>query len=169
MSATAKQLTDSATDSVVVVRDVVTQFGAKVVHDGVSFDVGRGEVFAIVGGSGSGKSTIMRQIVMLQPPTSGSIRVFGEEVTGLGEIESLPLRKRIGVMFQYGALFSDITILENVGMPLREHTRLDNDLIDELSIIKLKLAGLNESVAPLYPSQLSGGMRKRAAMARAIA
>lgn len=157
------------TDNIVEVRDVVTRFGSKVVHDGVSFDIRRGEVFAIVGGSGSGKSTIMRHIVMLGQPTSGSIKVFGEEVTGLGEIESLPVRKRIGVMFQYGALFSDKSILENVGVPLREHTTLPDDFIDELAVIKLKLSNLDASVAPLMPAELSGGMKKRAALARAIA
>lgn len=158
-----------AKENLVEVRDVVTRFGSKVVHDGVSFDVRRGEVFAVVGGSGSGKSTIMRHMVMLSKPTAGSIKVFGQEVTGLGEINSLPLRKRIGVMFQYGALFSDKSVLENVGVPLREHTDLDSDFIDELAVIKLKLSNLNESVAPLMPSQLSGGMKKRAALARAIA
>lgn len=162
-------MTETTADNLVEVRDVVTRFGSKVVHDGVSFDIRRGEVFAVVGGSGSGKSTIMRHIVMLAQPTAGSIRVFDQEVTGLGEIESLELRKRIGVMFQYGALFSDKSILENVGLPLREHTKLDSDFIDELAVIKLKLSNLDESVAPLMPSQLSGGMKKRAALARAIA
>lgn len=159
----------SNSDNIVEVRDVVTRFGSKVVHDGVSFDIRRGEVFAIVGGSGSGKSTIMRHIVMLGQPNAGSIKVFGEEVTGLGEIESLSVRKRIGVMFQYGALFSDKSILENVGVPLREHTGLDNEIIDELAVIKLKLSNLDVSVAPLMPAELSGGMKKRAALARAIA
>lgn len=155
--------------ALVQARDIVTRFGDKVVHDGVSLDVFKGEVFAIVGGSGSGKSTIMRQVVMLQAPTAGSIKVFDTEITRIGEIESLPIRKRIGVMFQYGALFSDMTVIENVGVPLREHTRLRPDMIDELAIIKLKLAGLDEKVAHLYPAELSGGMRKRVAMARAIA
>jgi phospholipid/cholesterol/gamma-HCH transport system ATP-binding protein len=95
--------------------------------------------------------------------------LFGEEVARLGEIASLPLRRRVGVMFQYGALFSDMTVLENVGMPLREHTTLDRGLISEIAGIKLSLAGLDPSVGSLYPSELSGGMRKRAAMARAIA
>ncbi len=158
-----------ASEAIVSVDNVVTRFGTKTVHEGLSFEIKRGEVFAIVGGSGSGKSTIMRQVVMLQDPTEGSINVFGSEVVGKGEFETLPLRKRIGVMFQYGALFSDKTVLENVGFPLREHTKLPSDFIDELAIIKLRLAGLDSSVAPLYPSQLSGGMVKRAAMARAIA
>ncbi len=162
-------MSDNKPENIVEVRDVVTRFGEKVVHDGVSFDVRRGEVFAIVGGSGSGKSTIMRHIVMLGQPTAGSIKVFGEEVTGLGEIESLSVRKRIGVMFQYGALFSDKNVLENVGLPLREHTKLDSDFIDELAVIKLKLSNLDVDVAPLMPSELSGGMKKRVALARAIA
>ncbi len=162
-------MSDTHSENIVEVRDVVTRFGEKVVHDGVSFDIRRGEVFAIVGGSGSGKSTIMRHIVMLSQPKAGSVKVFGEEVTGLGEIESLSVRKRIGVMFQYGALFSDKNVLENVGVPLREHTKLDSDFIDELAVIKLKLSNLDMSVAPLMPSELSGGMKKRAALARAIA
>ncbi|MEM7082525.1 MAG: ATP-binding cassette domain-containing protein [Pseudomonadota bacterium] len=159
----------SSNDNLVEVSDVVTRFGDKVVHDRVTFNIRRGEVFAIVGGSGSGKSTVMRHIVMLSQPTAGSIKVFGEEVTRLGEIESLRLRKRIGVMFQYGALFSDKSVLENVGVPLREHTKLDDAFIDELAAIKLKLSNLDVSVAPLMPAELSGGMKKRAALARAIA
>ncbi len=162
-------MAEKQVDNLVEVRDVITRFGSKVVHDGVSFDIRRGEVFAVVGGSGSGKSTIMRHMVMLSQPTAGSIRAFDQEVTGLGEIESLSLRKRIGVMFQYGALFSDKSILENVGVPLREHTKLDSDFIDELAVIRLRLSNLDASVAPLMPSQLSGGMKKRAALARAIA
>lgn len=161
---------DSAqAESIIEVRDLVTRYGSKVVHDGLSFDVKRGEVFAIVGGSGSGKSTIMRQIVMLNQPTEGSIKVFGEEVTGLDDIDGLPLRRKIGVMFQYGALFSDMTVLDNICLPLREHTKLDRTMIEELAVIKLRLSNLDVSVAPLYPAQLSGGMNKRAALARAIA
>ncbi len=155
-------------DPIVSMRGIVTRFGDKVVHDGIDVSVRRGEVLAIVGGSGSGKSTLMREMVMLHPPTAGSVEVFGQEVTGLSELATLPLRRRIGVMFQYGALFSDMTVLENVGVPLREHTDLSDSIIDELSMIRLGLTGLEPRVAALYPSQLSGGMRKRAAMARAI-
>lgn len=149
--------------------DIVTRFGDKVVHDGISLDIQRGEIFAIVGGSGSGKSTLMREAVMLHEPSAGTVELFGEDVTHMGEIATLPIRRRIGVMFQYGALFGDLSVLENVGMPLREHTTLRRDLIAEIAGIKLNLAGLHPSVGRLYPSELSGGMRKRAAMARAIA
>ena len=159
----------AATHAVVELRDIVTRFGSKVVHDGISFDINKGEVFAIVGGSGSGKSTLMREIVMLHSPSEGTVRLFGEDVSDIGEFASLPIRRRIGVMFQYGALFGDMNVLANVGVPLREHTTLRRDLIQEIAAIKLKLAGLDPKVGVLYPSELSGGMRKRAAMARAIA
>lgn len=159
----------SAADPVIQVRDVVTRFGPRLIHDRINLDINRGEITAIVGGSGSGKSTLLREIVMLHQPTAGSIRVFDQEVSRLSDLQALPLRRRIGVMFQYGALFGDMSVLENVGVPLREHTELSDELIDEVSIMKIELAGLDASVAPLSPSQLSGGMRKRAAMARAIA
>lgn len=159
----------SDSEPVVKVRDLVTRFDDRVVHNGLSLDIRCRQVTAIVGGSGSGKSTLMREIVMLQEVTSGSIKVFGTEVVGLSDIAALPLRRRIGVLFQNGALFGDMTVLENVGVPLREHTELSDQLIDEVALMKLSLAGLERSVAALYPSQLSGGMRKRAAMARAIA
>lgn len=149
--------------------DIVTRFGSKVVHDGISLAVERGEIFAVVGGSGSGKSTLMREAVMLHEPSDGVVRLFGEDVTDIGENASLPLRRRVGVMFQYGALFGDMTVLENVGMPLREHTTIDRETIAQIAGIKLNLAGLDPSVGRLYPAELSGGMRKRAAMARAIA
>jgi phospholipid/cholesterol/gamma-HCH transport system ATP-binding protein len=155
--------------AVVEVRGLCTRFGDRVVHENISLDIFRNEVTAIVGGSGSGKSTLMREIVMLQEATEGSIKVLGPEVTTLGDVQALPLRKRLGVMFQYGALFGDKTILENVGVPLREHTPLSDRLIDEVAMMKLGMVGLDPGVATLYPSQLSGGMRKRASMARAIA
>jgi phospholipid/cholesterol/gamma-HCH transport system ATP-binding protein len=156
-------------ERVIEVRDVVTRFGERVVHDGVSLDVARGGVSAIVGGSGSGKSTLLREIVMLHPVNAGSIRVFGHEVTRMSELEALPLRRRIGVMFQHGALFGDQSVLDNVGMPLREHTSLGDELIDEVAVLKLALVGLERDVGALAPAQLSGGMRKRVALARALA
>jgi phospholipid/cholesterol/gamma-HCH transport system ATP-binding protein len=122
-----------------------------------------------VGASGCGKSTLLREAIVLQPPVSGSIRVFGREVVGLGDEEALPLRRRWGVMFERGALFSALTVAENVGMVLREHTDLDPDLIEEIAALKIALTGLPADAGPKYPSELSGGMRKRAALARAIA
>ncbi|MDH3589600.1 MAG: ATP-binding cassette domain-containing protein, partial [Gammaproteobacteria bacterium] len=129
----------------------------------------RGEVLAVVGGSGSGKSTLMREMVMLMRPTAGTVSVLGREVTEASEIALLPLRRRLGVMFQHGALFGGQTVLENIGVPLREHTRLSSTLIDEIAQVKLTMTGLEPGVATMAPSQLSGGMRKRAALARALA
>jgi phospholipid/cholesterol/gamma-HCH transport system ATP-binding protein len=154
---------------IIEIRDINTRFGEAVVHENVSLTVRRGEIFALVGGSGCGKSTLLREIIMLQPPVSGSIRVFGREVVGLGDDEALGLRQRWGVMFERGALFSSLTVAENVGMPLREHTNLSDRLIGELAAIKIALTGLPASAGAKYPNELSGGMRKRAALARAIA
>lgn len=156
-------------EAVVEVQELTTRFGAKVVHDRISLRVCRGEILAIVGGSGSGKTTLLREMVLLQKPSSGSVSVFGEEATGLAYAPALALRRRIGVLFQYGALFGGLTVLENVGTPLREHTRLSNALIDEIATMKIGLTGLPPDTGALYPSQLSGGMRKRAALSRAIA
>ncbi len=162
-------LVNSSSINVVEVRDLHTRFGKKIVHEGLSFDIKTGEVFAIVGGSGSGKSTLMREIAILQTPDSGSVRLFGEEVVGLTEMAALPLRRRMGVMFQYGALFNNLTVLENVCVPLQEHTTLSDSLVEEIAAIKIELVGLDREVGALYPRELSGGMRKRSAMARAIA
>jgi phospholipid/cholesterol/gamma-HCH transport system ATP-binding protein len=156
-------------EAVVEVRDVHTRFGSAVVHDGVSLSVARGEIFALAGGSGCGKSTLLREIILLQRPQSGSIRVFGQEVLGLSDEEAMPLRRHWGMMFERGALFSSLTVSENVGLPLREHTQLGDRLIDEIAAVKIALAGLPPSAGPKYPAELSGGMRKRAALARAIA
>ncbi len=157
------------TQPIISVRDVCTRFGAAIVHDGVSLEVREGEVFALAGGSGCGKSTLLRELVLLQRPQSGSIRVFGREVIGLGDEEALPLRRDWGVMFERGALFGSLTVSENVGLPLREHTSLGDRLIDEIAALKIALTGLPASAGAKYPAELSGGMRKRAALARAIA
>lgn len=156
-------------ETVIELRDIVTRFGDKVVHDGISVDVIRGEVLAVVGGSGSGKSTLMREMVMLHQPNAGTVKVLGRDVSNASEVAVMPLRRRIGVMFQHGALFGGMTVLENVGVPLREHTSLSDDLIDEIAQVKLALSGLEPRVGALSPSELSGGMRKRAALARALA
>ena len=158
-----------AGERIIEVRDVHTRFGDAVVHDGVSLEVGRGEIFALAGGSGCGKSTLLRELILLQRPQAGSIRVFGHEVVGLGDEAALALRRRWGVLFERGALFGSLTVSENVGLPLREHTSLGDRLIDELAALKISLAGLPPSAGAKYPSELSGGMRKRAALARAIA
>jgi len=153
----------------IVVRDLVTRFGTQVVHDGLSLDVRQGEILAFVGGSGSGKTTLLRAILMLLTPAAGSIRVFGREIVGIGEADATALRRRMGVLFQGGALFGGLTTLHNVGFPLRELTDLSSEAIDAISLVKLELVGLGADVAHKMPSQLSGGMRKRVALARAIA
>ena len=156
-------------NDVIEVRDLNTRFGAAVVHENVNMSVHSGEIFALVGGSGTGKSTLLREVILLQPPVSGSIRVFGQEVVGLSDDEALPLRRRWGVMFERGALFSSLTVAENVGMVLHEHTQLGERLIREISAVKIALTGLPPDAGPKYPSELSGGMRKRASLARALA
>jgi len=158
-----------SSDAVIDVRGVCTRFGHAVVHENVELRVRSGEVFALVGGSGSGKSTLLREIILLQQPASGSIRVFGQEVVGLGDEQALPLRRRWGVMFERGALFSALTVAENVGMVLAEHTDLPPHLIREVAAVKIALTGLPADAGAKYPSELSGGMRKRASLARALA
>jgi len=167
MSAAMEPNQDGA--AVIDIRDLNTRFGNNVVHDNVSLTVRPGEIFALVGGSGCGKSTLLRAIIMLLQPVSGSIRVFDREVIGLNDEQALPLRRRWGVMFERGALFSSITVTENVSMVLREHSKLSARLIDEVAALKIALTGLPAEAGSKYPSELSGGMRKRAALARAIA
>lgn len=144
-------------------------FGQRRVFEGINVQVRQGEVLAIVGGSGSGKSTLMRQLALLLTPTAGSVSVFGTEVSDMEAFSTNTLRRRLGVMFQNGALFGDLTVLENVSVPLQEHTNLSKRLVEQVAMLKIVLAGLNPDAAALYPSQLSGGMRKRAAVARGIA
>jgi phospholipid/cholesterol/gamma-HCH transport system ATP-binding protein len=154
---------------VIDVRDLVTRFGSQVVHDHLNLTVRHGEVLAFVGGSGSGKTTLLREILLLLKPTSGSIRVFGQEVVGMSEQSAVGLRRRMGVLFQSGALFGGMSVLHNVGFPLKEFTKLTQEAIDEIALVKLALAGLSPDVANKVPAELSGGMRKRVALARAIA
>ena len=154
---------------VIEISKVSTRFGAHVVHSELDLEVRRSEVFAIVGGSGSGKSTLLREMILLQRPDSGSIRVLGVDLQGLGGDGARALRQRWGVMFQQGGLFGALTVTENVGLPLREHTGLDDGLIDEIAASKLALTGLAPEVGAQYPSELSGGMMKRASLARALA
>jgi len=157
------------TENVIEMRGVTTRFGAHVVHENLDFEVRRGEIIAVVGGSGSGKSTLLREIILLQKPDAGSIRVLGEDITRISEAAALDLRRRWGVMFQRGGLFGSLNVLENIGLPLREHTDLSDTLIDQIAALKLSLTGLEADAAKKFPSELSGGMLKRAALARALA
>ena len=154
---------------IIEIKDVVTRFGNNVVHDHISFTVYEGEIFGLLGGSGSGKSTVLKEIVMLLKPAEGEIRVLGKDLSKLTLEESHILRTRWGMLFQFGALFSPLTVAENIGVALREYTRLEEDLIEDLIHLKIDLVGLPQYAASLYPAQLSGGMKKRAALARALA
>ena len=152
---------------------VTTRFGEHVVHAGIDLAVQQGEIFALIGGSGSGKSTLLREMILLKRPDAGTIRVLGVDLAGLADLAddsaATALRRRWGVMFQHGGLFGALTVAENVGLPLREHSALDDPLIDEIAAWKLAMAGLAPEVGAQYPSELSGGMLKRASLARALA
>ena len=152
------------------VRGIVNRFGAQTVHDGVDLDVRNGEILGVVGGSGTGKSVLMRSIIGLKNPEAGEVEIFGESMLNRDEDEALAIRKRWGVLFQGGALFSTLTVAENVQVPLREfYPELDQGLLDEIAAYKVVIAGLPADAGPKYPSELSGGMKKRAGLARALA
>jgi phospholipid/cholesterol/gamma-HCH transport system ATP-binding protein len=154
---------------VIEVRGVSTRFGDHAVHTNLNLEVRRAEIFALIGGSGSGKSTLLREMILLHRADAGSIKVLGNDLNHLTEDAALALRKRWGVLFQHGGLFGSLTVMENIGLPLREHTDLDDGLIDEIAAWKLAMAGLKPEAGGLYPSELSGGMLKRASLARALA
>ncbi len=153
---------------VIEISKVTTRFGEHVVHDGLDLEVRRAEIFALIGGSGSGKSTLLREMILLQRPDAGAIRVLGVDLQDIDDTGALALRQRWGVMFQHGGLFGSLTVKENVGLPLREHTGLDNRLIDEIADWKLAMTGLAPEVGAQYPTELSGGMLKRASLARSL-
>jgi phospholipid/cholesterol/gamma-HCH transport system ATP-binding protein len=148
---------------------VVTRFGTEVIHDRVSFTVGRGEVVALIGGSGTGKSVLLKEAIGLIRPSGGTIRLLGTDVWSSSADELNALRRRFGMLFQDGALFSSLTVAENIAVPFRENTDLPMDLIAPLVGFKLALVGLAPDAGKKTPAQLSGGMRKRVALARALA
>jgi phospholipid/cholesterol/gamma-HCH transport system ATP-binding protein len=154
---------------VIEVDSIVTRFGDQVVHDGVSFDVQRGTLLALIGGSGTGKSVLLREIIGLQRPTAGRIRLLGTDVWNADPDEMNATRRRFGMMFQDGALFTSLTVAENIAVPLTEHAQVPEGILDALVHLRLAQAGLGPDAAPKMPSELSGGMRKRAAIARALA
>ena len=157
-------------DTVIKVRGLTNGFGDQLVHDGLDLDVRRGEILGVVGGSGTGKSVLMRSIIGLQVPLSGDVTVFGEETTDRDELETIDIRKRWGVLFQGGALFSTLTVAENVEVPLREfYPELKQSLLNEIAAYKVVMTGLPADAGPKFPAELSGGMKKRAGLARALA
>lgn len=158
----------SATEAVIVVEDLEVAYGDRVVLDEINFSVRPGEVFVILGGSGSGKTTLLRNLVGLMRPRSGRILIRGEDFTAMSEDERLSIRRKMGMCFQGSALLGSLSIADNVALPLREHTKLEESTIDIMTRIKLELVGLS-GVEDYLPSELSGGMRKRAGIARAMA
>lgn len=156
-------------DTVIEVRGLSTRFGEQVVHAGLDLEVRRGEIFALIGGSGSGKSTLLREMILLHRPDAGSIEVLGADLQALDAARAQALRLRLGVMFQHGGLFGSLDVRENVGLPLREHSALPEASIDEIAAWKIALAGLEPEAGNRYPAELSGGMLKRASLARALA
>ena len=154
---------------VIEAEGIVTRFGADAIHDGVSFSIGRGELVALIGGSGTGKSVLLKEMIGLQQPTAGNIRMLGTPVWQTDTAHMNALRRRFGMLFQDGALFSSLSVAENIAVPLREHAQLDDATIACLVGLKLSLVGLTRETCRKSPSQLSGGMRKRVALARALA
>jgi len=159
----------AADEAVIEIHGLATHFGEHVVHSGLDLEVRRAEIFALIGGSGSGKSTLLREMILLHRPDAGTVKVLGVDLQSLDEDRANALRQRLGVMFQHGGLFGSLTVTENIGLPLREHTKLDDPLIDRIAAWKLAQAGLAPEVGDQYPSELSGGMMKRASLARALA
>jgi phospholipid/cholesterol/gamma-HCH transport system ATP-binding protein len=156
-------------DVVIKVRGLVNGFGNRIIHDHLDLDVYRGEVLGVVGGSGAGKSVLLRSIIGLIHPLEGTVEVLGQTT---GEVEGPAMQRlemRWGVLFQEGALFSSQTVAENIQVPLREYTSMGQELMDEIAAMKLGLVGLPPDTAAKYPSELSGGMKKRAGLARALA
>jgi phospholipid/cholesterol/gamma-HCH transport system ATP-binding protein len=156
-------------DPIIEVRGLVNRFGHQLVHDGLDMTVAQGEVFGIVGGSGSGKSVLLRSILGLQRPVAGEVRLLGRDITKLPADELKQVKSHYGVTFQQGALFSALTVLQNVQLPMLEHLHLSPRALEELAMLKVRLVGLSDEAARKFPSQLSGGMIKRAALARALA
>ncbi len=157
-------------EPIIRVRGLKNSFDSQVVHDSVDIEVERGEILGVVGGSGTGKSVLMRSIIGLQTPDEGEIEVLGENMIGRSEDEAKNIRRRWGILFQNGALFSTLTVAENVEVPIREYfPHLTPPLLDEIASYKIAMSGLEVEAGPKYPAELSGGMRKRAGLARALA
>ncbi len=157
-------------DALITVRGLVNRFGDEVIHNGLDLTLRRGEILGVVGGSGTGKSVLMRSIIGLQKPESGDIEILGESMLDRDEAEAKNIRRRWGILFQNGALFSTLTVAENIEVPIREYFPfIKPPLLDEIASYKIAMSGLPAEAGPKFPAELSGGMRKRAGLARALA
>ena len=157
------------TKEIIKAKGIITRFGDKVIHDGVDISIEQNEIYAILGESGSGKSLLMKELIMLLEPSEGEVEILGHRLNNISYVEAQKLRGDWGVLFQFGALFSSMTIAENIEVQLKEYTNIKKNLRDKLVRSKLSLVGLKPDVGELYPSQISGGMVKRAGLARALA
>ena len=160
---------NTGTETVITVRDIVNRFGNQTVHDGVSFDVRAGEVFGIVGGSGSGKSVLLKTMLGLHTPNAGTVEIEGRDITHISDRELRTVKRRYGVTFQHGALFTSLTVRENIILPVVEALDLEEATLQSLAELRLRMVGLPLEAGDKFPAQLSGGMVKRAALARALA
>lgn len=156
-------------DPVIEIKGLKNYLGGQWVHTDVNLTVNKGEILAIIGGSGSGKTTILRSLLMLLKPTAGTLKIFGQDIATLSANEADALRRRWGMLFQHSALFSAMNVLENITFPMREFTTLDKKFMEELAMLKISLVGLPKEAAGKFPPELSGGMQRRAAAARALA
>lgn len=155
-------------DTVIKASNIITRFGQNLIHDGVNLSISQGEIYGLIGGSGSGKTTLLKQMIMLLRPQSGEIKVLQHNLSTITRTDAAMLRRQWGILFQGGALYSSLTVAENIGIQLREYTDLSLKLIQDIVRMKINMVGLPETAAQLYPAELSGGMVKRAALARAL-
>ncbi len=169
MDASSSKVDPQERETVLSVRGLTVGFGEKIVLDNLDLDIYRGEILGFVGASGAGKSVLMRTVLRLLPRRSGKIEILGLDYDSVNETERVSLDTRLGVLFQHGALFSALTVKENIQLPMREYLDLPQWWMDELAYLKINLVGLEPDAADKYPSELSGGMTKRAALARALA
>lgn len=155
--------------SIIKVENLCTSFGKNIIHNNISFDVNEGEIFGVLGGSGSGKTVLVKQLVMLNPIQKGSVKIFDKDITNLSIDEIDKLKLDFSYLFQFGALYSFLNVIENISVMLKEYTNLPKDLIEKIAYTNLNIVGLPKRVATLYPNELSGGMKKRVAFARSLA